>query len=79
LGSLQAPQAAPPAGYFYAELITDPVVVTNFRGIFNDHISAQNSAESGDVIHLPKSTALIVGVGGIGAETARFAFFAFRQ
>ena len=94
---LQAPQAAPPAGYYYPELIAHPVVVTNFRGIFNDHISAhimsfvlafarglhvlipqqyrrewkKSPAESGDVVHLPESTALIVGVGGIGAETAR--------
>ena len=101
MGWLQAPQAAPTAG----QLITHPVVVTNFRGIFNNHISAhimafvlafsrglhvfipqqyrrewkKSSAESGDVIHLPESTALIVGVGGIGAETARFALFAFRQ
>jgi phosphoglycerate dehydrogenase-like enzyme len=94
---LQAPQAAPPAGYYYPDLIAHPVVVTNFRGIFNDHISAhivafvlafarglhvfirqqyrrewkKSSAERGDVVHLPESTALIVGVGGIGAETAR--------
>jgi phosphoglycerate dehydrogenase-like enzyme len=71
-------------------------VVTNFRGIFNDHIAAHIMAfvlafargfhryiplqlehrwapaplDSG-VVHLPESTALIVGVGGIGAETAR--------
>jgi len=94
---LQAPQAAPAAGYYYPELIAHPVEVTNFRGIFNDHIGAhilafvlafarglhvfipqqlrrewkKSSAESGDVVHLPKATALIVGVGGIGAETAR--------
>src|SRR5579883_1054954 len=36
---LQAPQAAPPAGYYYPELVAHPVVVTNFRGIFNDHIA----------------------------------------
>src|SRR5277367_1214385 len=29
--------------------------------------------ESGDVMHLPEATALIVGVGGIGAEAARLA------
>jgi phosphoglycerate dehydrogenase-like enzyme len=29
--------------------------------------------ESGDVVHLPESTALIVGVGGIGGEIARLA------
>ncbi|MBV8493504.1 MAG: D-2-hydroxyacid dehydrogenase [Alphaproteobacteria bacterium] len=37
---LQAPQAAPPAGYYYRELIEHPVVVTNFREIYNDHIGA---------------------------------------
>jgi phosphoglycerate dehydrogenase-like enzyme len=94
---LQAPQAAPAAGYYYPELIAHPLVVTNFREIFNDHIGAhilafvlafarglhvfipqqlrrewkKSSAESGDVVHLPEATALIVGVGGIGAEAAR--------
>src|SRR6185295_12449129 len=29
--------------------------------------------ESGDVVHLPEATALIVGVGGIGGEAARLA------
>src|SRR5918996_2268410 len=37
---LQAPQAAPPAGYYTPELIAHPVVVTNFREIYNDHIAA---------------------------------------
>ena len=37
---LQAPQAAPPAGYYTNELIAHPVVVTNFREIYNDHIGA---------------------------------------
>jgi phosphoglycerate dehydrogenase-like enzyme len=94
---LQAPQAAPPAGYYYPELIAHPVVVTNFREIFNDHIGAhilafvlafarglhifipqqlrrewkKSPSESGDVVHLPEATALIVGVGGIGSEAAR--------
>ena len=36
---LQAPQAAPAAGYYYPELIEHPLTVTNFREIFNDHIS----------------------------------------
>jgi phosphoglycerate dehydrogenase-like enzyme len=93
---LQAPQAAPAAGYYYPELIAHPLVVTNFREIFNDHISAHILAfvlafarglhvfipqqlrrewkkspdEDGDVVHLPEATALIVGVGGIGAATA---------
>jgi phosphoglycerate dehydrogenase-like enzyme len=92
---LQAPAIAPPAGYFFSELVEHPVVVTNFRGIFNDHIAAHIMAfvlyfarglhryvphqlrhewapaplDTG-VVHLPGTTALIVGVGGIGAETA---------
>ena len=37
---LQAPAAAPPAGYYYSELIAHPMVVTNFREIYNDHIGA---------------------------------------
>src|SRR2546427_16167 len=37
---LQAPQAAPPAGYYYPSLVQHPVVVTNFREIYNDHIGA---------------------------------------
>jgi phosphoglycerate dehydrogenase-like enzyme len=94
---LQAPQAAPPAGYYTRELIEHPVVVTNFREIYNDHIGAHIMAfvlafarglhlylprqlrrewrpeggEADGVVHLPDATALIVGVGGIGAETAR--------
>jgi phosphoglycerate dehydrogenase-like enzyme len=93
---LQAPAAAPPAGYYYPELVDHPVVVTNFRGIYNDHIAAHimafilafarglhhyipqqlrrewRSASSGSgVVYLPESVALIIGVGGIGGETAR--------
>jgi phosphoglycerate dehydrogenase-like enzyme len=93
---LQAPAAAPPAGYYTPELIAHPVQVTNFRGIFNEHIAAHILAfvlafarglhrylplqqrhewaparlDEG-VVHLPESTALIVGVGGIGSEAAR--------
>jgi phosphoglycerate dehydrogenase-like enzyme len=37
---LQAPQAAPPAGYYYPELIAHPLAITNFREIYNDHIGA---------------------------------------
>jgi phosphoglycerate dehydrogenase-like enzyme len=40
LAWLQAPAAAPPAGYYFPELIDHPVVVTNLRGIFNDRIPA---------------------------------------
>jgi phosphoglycerate dehydrogenase-like enzyme len=93
---LQAPAAAPPAGYYYPELVSHPVTVTNFRGIYNDHIAAHILAfilafarglqryipqqlrhewlpvfGASGVIHLPETTALILGVGGIGGETAR--------
>lgn len=93
---LQAPQAAPPAGYFFSELVEHPVVVTNFRGIYNDHVAihavamllalarnlhtymrqqpagdwSRHLADS-DILHLPESTVLVVGVGGIGAEIGR--------
>jgi phosphoglycerate dehydrogenase-like enzyme len=93
---LQAPAIAPPAGYYYPALVQHPVQVTNFQGIFNDHIAAHimafvlafarglhryfllqqrhewapDALDTG-VVNLPESTALIVGVGGIGAETAR--------
>jgi phosphoglycerate dehydrogenase-like enzyme len=93
---LQAPQAAPPAGYYYSELVSHPLTVTNFREIYNDHISAHIMAfvlafarglhmyipqqlrrewkkpgEDKGVVPLPGAAALIVGLGGIGAETAR--------
>src|ERR1700730_14273167 len=90
---LQAPAVAPEAGYYYPALAQHPVVVTNFRGIFNDHVAAHTMAfvlafargmhryiphqlrhkwhpaplDTG-VVHLPESTALIIGVGGIGSE-----------
>jgi phosphoglycerate dehydrogenase-like enzyme len=95
---LQSPQIAPPAGYYYKELIEHPLVVTNMREIFNDHIGAhimayvlafarglhyylpqqlkgvwQPRREDTGVVHLPESTMLIVGLGGIGAEAARLA------
>lgn len=94
---LQSPQAAPPAGYYYPELIAHGLVVTNMREIFNDHIGAHIMSfvyafarglhvfipqqlrrewkppanETLGVVHLPEATALIVGLGGIGAEAAR--------
>lgn len=44
LAWLQAPAAAPPAGYFFAELVEHPVVVTNLRGIYNDHVATHAMA-----------------------------------
>jgi phosphoglycerate dehydrogenase-like enzyme len=95
---LQAPAAAPPAGFYSPELVAHPAVVTNMREIYNDHIGAHVMAyvlafardfhtylplqgkrawkpkplDTG-VVHLPESTMLVVGMGGIGAETARLA------
>jgi phosphoglycerate dehydrogenase-like enzyme len=90
---LQAPMAGPPAGWYYPELVVHPVVITNTREIFNDHLGAHILAfvlafarglhvhlpnqwrrvwqPEAPRVHLPESTALIVGVGGIGAEAAR--------
>jgi phosphoglycerate dehydrogenase-like enzyme len=93
---LQAPAAAPAAGYYFDELIDHPTAVTNFREIYNDHISIQILAYILSFtkhyniyrdqqsehkyeplrgphhdIFLPESTVVIVGVGGIGSETAR--------
>lgn len=96
---LQAPHAAPPAGYYSPELVAHPVTVTNFREIYNDHIAAHIMAyvlafargfdryipqqlrrewrqavpRNSGVLHLPETTMLIVGLGGIGAEAARLA------
>ena len=94
---LAAPALAPPAGYYYDELVAHPVEATNFRGIFNEHIAAHILAfvlalarglqfyiprqlrheyepERTDTgtVYLPESTALILGVGGIGSETAKY-------
>ena len=94
---LQAPAAAPPAGFYFPELIAHPTLVTNFREIYNDHLShhilalllafAKQLHRYGDLqrrrlwepldgadggeIFLPDASAVIVGLGGVGTETAR--------
>jgi phosphoglycerate dehydrogenase-like enzyme len=90
---LQAPMAGPPAGWYYPELVAHPVVVTNMREIYNDHLGAhvlgfvlafarglhvylprqmrQEWRGGALMIHLPEATALLVGVGGAGAEAGR--------
>lgn len=90
---IAAPMAGLGGGWFHEALVNSDVVVTNIRGIYNDHIGAhimsfvlafarrldeyilqQQLREWNPLapaIHLPESTALIIGVGGIGAETAR--------
>ena len=90
---IQGPQAGPKAGFYHKPMMDSEVIVTNARGIFNDHISTHimsyvlafsrslNIYMSGQLKrewksaqptkHLPETTALIVGVGGIGGETAK--------
>ncbi|MEM7531385.1 MAG: D-2-hydroxyacid dehydrogenase [Chloroflexota bacterium] len=93
---LQSPQAGPPKGFYYPELVTHPVTICNPRGVYNDHIAqhilmfvlalarglpyymdAQRAsrwdkdARKSQYIDLTTATALIVGVGGIGHETAK--------
>ncbi len=93
---LQSALIAPPANYYYPELIAHPVVVTNPRGVHFDHIAhhimtfvlslargmpdyleAQRErrwdkqARKRPYVYLSEATALISGVGAIGAEAAR--------
>ncbi len=58
---LQAPQAAPPAGFYHTALIAHPAVVTNMREIYNDHIGAHIMAfilafARGLHVYLPQQT-----------------------
>jgi phosphoglycerate dehydrogenase-like enzyme len=90
---IQCNAASPPPSFWYDALVESDVTVTNFRGIYNDHVAAQAMAfvlslarslpeysrwqqrsEWGPVlptVYLPEAKVLIVGLGGIGAETAR--------
>ena len=87
------PAAGPRAGYYHDALVASDVLVTNTRGIYNDHISAHIMAfvlalargldvyapqqvrgewrPGARTVYLPESTVVIVGIGGIGGETAR--------
>ena len=105
----QCPMAAPPAEYFFKELVESPVVVTNMRGIYDQELSihimalmlavnrqlgdyrdqqkqhkynqltfnrgdfrdAASLAPEDDRVDIAVSTALLVGVGNAGGETAR--------
>ena len=94
---LQSPAIAPPPNFYYPALIEHPVVVTNPRGTFNDHIGQHimmyvlalarglpdyleaqrqrrwdKAARKNPYVDLASSTALIVGVGGIGQEAAKY-------
>ena len=94
---LAAPAAGPRPEFYFPELVASDVIVTNQRGIYNDHIAAhimafvlafsrglqtylprqvagewvQGGEGSVTTMFLPETTALVIGVGGIGGETAR--------
>lgn len=90
---IQCFAAGPPSSFYHEALITSDIVVTNFRGIFNDSVSHHAVAlllalsrnlnsyipqqlrkewKPGEIaLHLPDSTVIIVGVGGIGSEVAK--------
>ncbi|MGA2664536.1 MAG: D-2-hydroxyacid dehydrogenase [Nitrososphaerales archaeon] len=90
---IQCNAASPPPSFWHEALLRSDVTVTNFRGIYNDHVAAhalafilalsrrlpeyarwQQRREWGPMkaaTFLPESTVLIVGMGGIGVETAR--------
>ncbi len=92
---LQSPMANPPAGYFTAELAAHSVIVTNMRGVYNDHIAThvmsfilafarglphhaenqrqrQYKREPFSTLHLPDSTVLFIGAGGVAHQAARY-------
>ncbi|MDP2645390.1 MAG: D-2-hydroxyacid dehydrogenase [Desulfobacterales bacterium] len=94
---LHSPRIGADAGYYYKELTEHPVVVTNPRGTFNDHIGQHimmyvlalarglffymeaqrqqkwdKNARKTPYIDLATSTAMIVGVGGIGQQAAGY-------
>lgn len=98
LSWLQCPVAAPLPEYYHAELIAHPVVVTNMRETFSDHIAQHIMAfvlsfsrglhyylphqfrgewaprlMNTGTVHLAEATMLLMGLGGVGAETARVA------
>lgn len=93
---LQAPQAAPPPGFYHPELIAHPVTVTNMRDTYTDHVAHHTVAlvlalardlpryvrdqgrarweprlGPGSVLAMAQASALVVGVGAIGAEVGR--------
>jgi len=89
---IAAPRAGLGGDWFYPELVKHPVVVTNLRGIYNDHLAQHILAfvmafarrfdvylpreragwkRGPQMMDLQGKRALIVGVGGAGAEAAR--------
>ncbi|MFC5827604.1 D-2-hydroxyacid dehydrogenase [Nonomuraea insulae] len=93
---LQAPQAGPPPGFYHQALVEHPVVATNMRDTYTDHVAAHTLAlvlamarglpqyvrdqeaarwapdwAPASVLSLAEATALVVGVGAVGAEVGR--------
>jgi phosphoglycerate dehydrogenase-like enzyme len=90
---IQSYAASPAPSFWHPQLLASDVIVTNFRGIYNDYVAAhamtfilafarnlhtyvrqQERSEWKPIkttIHLPSTTALIIGLGGIGQELAK--------
>ncbi|GAA1533011.1 D-2-hydroxyacid dehydrogenase [Kribbella lupini] len=93
---LQAQQAGPPPGFYYPELVAHPLVVTNMRATYTDHVAEHTLAlvlsltrglpryvqdqtraawkpdwDPAAVVPLSEATALVIGVGAVGAEIGR--------
>ncbi|MEV6283037.1 D-2-hydroxyacid dehydrogenase [Kribbella sp. NPDC051770] len=93
---LQAQQAGPPPGFYYPELVAHPLVVTNMRATYTDHVAEHTLAlilsltrglpryvhdqaraqwnpdwDPRSVTPLSEATALVIGVGAVGAEIGR--------
>ena len=90
---IQCNAASPNPSFWHEALLKSDVTVTNFKGIYNEHVAAhalsfvlalarnlpQYSSQQHEkewrtvkgTAYLPESKVLIVGLGGIGAETAR--------
>ncbi len=93
---LQAQQAGPPPGFYYPELVAHPLIVTNMRATYTDHVAEHTLAlilsltrglpryvqdqtraewnpdwDPTSVVPLSEATALVIGVGAVGAEIGR--------
>jgi phosphoglycerate dehydrogenase-like enzyme len=90
---VQCHAAGPEPSFYHDALVNSDVVVTNFRGIYNDHVGhhavgmllalarrfhvyiphqvRKEWKPAEPAVHLPESTVLVIGAGGIGSEVAR--------
>jgi phosphoglycerate dehydrogenase-like enzyme len=93
---LQAPQAGPPPEFYHQALVDHPLVVTNMRDTYTDHVATHALAmilalarrlptyvrdqqahrwepdrDPAAVLPMGEATALVIGVGAVGAEVGR--------